>query len=439
MTIDCPFPFSSFTISDNGSGFLLSALLKVGFAPYSSRKTAPNAGNGLFWLSKNAHIKIASRTHLSRSSKVKYLSFDNIGMVKDEMEDDTSIGSVVEVTNLFKNSPVRARYLQANSALQRRSISKLLLEKSACYPYVTFSWFVDDSKTTFEAVKGTSFDRLSSIFSQFNSALLWLSIDFSYRSYHIHGYILSPCTQNTSIHLTSTNRLLFFNHHRVSCPELFGVIDACWLQTLSYSSATFKAKSKCSVFFIDVEGQGDTFEVLRSLDSTSSVLRLHDSKTFLKLFKEYLQSLMPPSTPINCTGDPQTSPEISRNPLVAKSEMFSTVCSLSPVNSSIEPTSADVLELWHSRKEFRSFERFCEFPRLQSTESSVDDITVLSRLIVVGQADLKFIIALDPSNGSLIALDQHAVRHNSEHFILNYQCSNPFSTVFSLINSLLSY
>lgn len=413
ISIECHSPFTSFSISDDGPGFALHSLMRIGKTPFTTKMEENRAGKGLFFLSKVASIKIASRSSLSGRRKLKRLHIDGSSTLEDDLEENSPIGSAVDVSALFQNSPIRARHLSTNFKLQGSSISKLLLEKAAIYSNTSFSWCIDGVSTKLKSSEDSPFVRLSSLFSQFDPTLPWVTIDEKLSDFHINGIFISPFTLSLDKIKAGSARLLYFNRQLVSSPELFALIDAAWSTAVPYYHPDTKLLKRIPVVFISFEGAGKGFEVIRSLSSPTSLLRCPPSSPLFSSLQALIDKKFK-SLRLN-SADPTSEVDSSPHHL---STYQATVLPLpmNVIHPILESPAIPLPDKWKTMNETRLFSRSSAPARGPQSEVASYSNS-LGGLQVIGQSDSKFIIAIDRQSKELVAFDQHAVRHSISNLI----------------------
>lgn len=416
-------PFSSFSVEDDGVGIGLSTLLSIGFESKTLANRDYKLGKSLFWLSKVSLVKITSCSPLSGKFKSKRFGYDYIGDVVDEPIATISKGSLVEVQELFEISPVRKKHFLTSTAAQEQSIVKMLLETAASHPSVSFHWEIGGLTSQLSS-KSSIFGRLAEIFSSFDSSLPWINIDLNGPRYSLTGVILSPKVNYEAIVGKVASRLMFFNRKRVSCPELFVAIDSSWIYYASLRNPSLNSLKRCPVFYLSIEGDTDEFEIFRSFNSSTSQLHCHNLSSIQGNFKSYFDEIFGTNT-IEKVSRRHLEKKKNESRFIAPSERVNRVfVGQSELNQSLAQEHPSLQELWSERRENRTFSLKTSFSSIRPSIKEVRSSSDLNGLKIIGQAEKKFILALDPS-GTLVAFDQHAVHERIRFEHLLRIISNP--------------
>lgn len=380
--------------------------MKIGNGPVTTKKAPYNRGFGLFGLSRVAHLSIVSRSPLTGLFKEKRLSFDGKSTLGDAIPLEDEETTRVVATELFGNCPVRQRFLATAFASQHRSIVQLLTRIAASHHTVHFIFSIDDDPPISLSPQ-EQFDRLHLLFADaFSPRFDWLSIDFNSADMYMHGFVISPNSFHSVASRSNPARLLFCRERDISSPELVSSIDSIW-RSFFVSKIEDKRLKHYPIFFLDIGGPHEQFELFRGVDASTSLLLHHNKMSAVtKNLRTYLHQIMFQSRPnLALTRSEDNS-----------SGIFLSDASLEfqpPQSSSNEPQSESIMstsEIWDSIMRKPAFQHRrvpdilpCRVPRL-----SVPQQCTLQDLKVIGQVDSKFIVGVT-REGVLCAFDQHAV------------------------------
>jgi DNA mismatch repair ATPase MutL len=421
LEVICLPPYTGFTLSDNGCGIGINTLMRIGSLPVTTKRGAESRGNGLFLLSKVSNLSITSRSPISGFFKRKTLFMDGTSSLESVFLNNVEYTTLLEVTDLFANFPVRFKHCALNPGLQYRSIAHLMTSFAASHPTATFRFKIgDDPSVTLSPT--TQFLRLNQLFSEFFSQdLPWQPIELSTSKVSINGIILSPSSLFSIPKKISNARLTFFRKRLVASPEIASILDTTWTHFSSYRPPVSKFQKQYPIYYIEIDGN---FEAFRGNDSTTSLLRCNDFKSISKLVQEYLHQLFSESltfkhTPTQQDENNEFSPQA-----------FSPIHHIYPskpnqFREELVSEAKAVKEMWQTRKIKKTLAPskpnesipLCRLPRNPFPSPSSTSI-----LTVIGQVDKKFILAITASK-VLYAFDQHAVheRIRFEFFLRKIQ------------------
>lgn len=405
LRVTCNLSSSSLSVCDNGSGFGLNALLKLGNGPVTTKQNPNNRGLGLFGLSRVSKISIVSRSPLTGLFKEKTISFGDNMELKDVKELENGETTRVTATELFANCPVRQRFLASSFASQHRSIIQFVTQIAAFNHLVHFSFSIDGDPP-FVLPPEDKFDRLRSLFADaFSLDFDWIPVDFKSTELCIHGIIISPYSFHSVPSRSNAARLLFCRERCVSSPEITSTIDTTWLSFFVEKEVN-RSNKHYPTYFLEATGPQDAIELFRGIDISTLLLHHTAFPAAIKNLREYLHLLFTKHALKPETEHRETAPEFSAETTVSAVSQLHCMES----NDHQSEYSMTTSEIWKSVARTEVLQHRsrmeilpCRLPRL-----SVPNPHNLLGIRVIGQVDSKFIVGVS-RDGVLCAFDQHAV------------------------------
>lgn len=186
----------SMKIIDNGTGIEKSEIPKV-LLPHSTSKI-----NSIEDLSKIGTLgfrgeALASISAVSDIIITTKTIDDELGTMLTQIQDlpikieecGASTGTTVEVLNLFKNIPARAKFLKKPKS-EEQEITNLVARYILANPNISFKYMADN-KLIYQSYGRGKQDSIFSIYGKETISNL-IAIDRKFKDIHIHGYIGKP-------------------------------------------------------------------------------------------------------------------------------------------------------------------------------------------------------------------------------------------------------
>lgn len=121
------------------------------------------------------------------------------GRIKEVKSCGMAEGTVVTVRNLFFNTPARLKFMKS-SETEAGHVGDLLTRLAISRPDVRFT-YVNDGKTVFRALNGTTRDRVVSLLGNALASSLY-QVDFATDGVKVSGLAARPdCSRSTASHL----------------------------------------------------------------------------------------------------------------------------------------------------------------------------------------------------------------------------------------------
>jgi len=406
ILVNCHLPSSTFTVSDNGCGFSLTTMLKIGNGPWTTKQNPSNRGIGLFSLGRVAKLSITSISPLTGLYKEKVISFDGTMDVNDAKALDGGYTTRVTVTELFGNCPVRQRFLEGSLASQQASIVQFMTQIAAAHHTVHFSLSMNGVQTLTLAAEDV-FGRLSSLFSDsFTRAVDWIPIDFISQKLHLNGFVVSPHANHCVSSRSNAARLLFCRARVISSPELTSTIDSIWL-SYYVSKLEEKHKKRYPIFFLEVGGPQDEIQLFRGVDVSTLVLYHTGLSSSLKNLRIYLNHTFSQLSTRTATEDEKQCLTLAAS---SSGSSDPSTSSVEPIGEESDASTLSVVDIWEGRPRANPLQRRAglEIPACRLPRNSFPDPQSLAKMRVIGQVNSNFILCLSRAN-VLCAFDQHAV------------------------------
>ena len=183
-------------VVDDGGG-ITAGDLPLAFASHATSKlmddedlfrisTMGFRGEALASIGSVSHARILSRT---AESDAAYEIFNRSGSISDPQAAAGNIGTVVEVRNLFFNTPARRKFIKG-SATEFGHISETLLRLALPYPQIAFK-LSHNGRTALDLPKAAAEDRLLAAWPD-DFRELRLPVDFRDAEIRLRGMIGLP-------------------------------------------------------------------------------------------------------------------------------------------------------------------------------------------------------------------------------------------------------
>jgi DNA mismatch repair protein MutL len=183
-------------VVDDGGG-ILAGDLPLAFASHATSKLTDDEdlfristmgfrGEALASIGSVSHARILSRT---ADSEAAYEILNRGGSISDPQAAAGNIGTVVEVRNLFFNTPARRKFIKG-TATEFGHISETLLRLSLPYPRIAFK-LIHNGRTSLDLPIATAEERLLAAWPD-DFRELRLPVDFRDAEIRLHGMIGLP-------------------------------------------------------------------------------------------------------------------------------------------------------------------------------------------------------------------------------------------------------
>lgn len=184
------------TVIDNGSG-IDSDDLDLVFAPHATSKISDVndldriasygfRGEALASIASVSNITLKTRTN---STDTGYLCTYNGVKLEKKSITSCNIGTTIVVSNLFYNTPARAKYLKQPKS-EEKQITALVTKFVLSNPYIKFNYYIDNNEKIISQGKGL-LSALDCVYSNSITREL-IKVDYDNNGYSIKGYIGNP-------------------------------------------------------------------------------------------------------------------------------------------------------------------------------------------------------------------------------------------------------
>lgn len=184
------------SISDNGIG-MAQEDLRPAFLPHATSKiknvadldniaTLGFRGEALASIASVAIVEMQSKQ--TDSVCGNYIKLEG-GTIKEEKPVNMADGTVITVSNLFFNTPARAKFLKKSKS-EEHDISKLIIDLILANPNIAISYSAD-GKLIFNSTGRGLEDAVYSVYSKEITNNL-LKVKYNDNGYRINGYISAP-------------------------------------------------------------------------------------------------------------------------------------------------------------------------------------------------------------------------------------------------------
>ena len=362
-------------ISDNGSGINSedSPLVFERFATSKVRNkddlmqisTLGFRGEALFSIAAVSEIEMITKTI---SDKLATQIFVDQGKINSISYTASVVGTMICVSNLFKNFPARKKFMKTPRS-EAAKITSLVQQFILSHPGISFELIQNNSKKFFSVGNGDLRDAVSSVYGDETSSEMLEIISDSNQEIKITGLIGSVFQ-----HRQNRNGIsLYINGRMVQNRSLSFSLEQAYHDHIP--------NKKFPIGVINIQVPFDEIDV-----------NIHPAKTEVRLINEnQIFSLLQRSVRKTLNSDS----------LVKRVPVFQNNTSLSTQNS-------DPSEFWPIPKSndnnLNYFENISSTNDLRGSESSLKEI--LDSLLVIGQISLTYIVC--EGNNGLYLVDQHA-------------------------------
>lgn len=362
-------------ISDNGSGINSedSPLVFERFATSKVRNkddlmqisTLGFRGEALFSIAAVSEIEMITKTI---SDKLATQIFVDQGKINSISYTASVVGTMICVSNLFKNFPARKKFMKTPRS-EAGKITSLVQQFILSHPGISFELIQNNSKKFFSVGNGDLRDAVSSVYGDETSSEMLEIISDPNQEIKITGLIGSVFQ-----HRQNRNGIsLYINGRIVQNRSLSFSLEQAYHDHIP--------NKKFPIGVINIQVPFDEIDV-----------NIHPAKTEVRLINEnQIFSLLQRSVRKTLNSDS----------LVKRVPVFQNNTSLSTQNS-------DPSEFWPIPKSndnnLNYFENISSTNDLRGSESSLKEI--LDSLLVIGQISLTYIVC--EGNNGLYLVDQHA-------------------------------
>tara|TARA_B100000945_G_scaffold66898_3_gene50282 strand:- start:41359 stop:43092 length:1734 start_codon:yes stop_codon:yes gene_type:complete len=362
-------------ISDNGSGINSedSPLVFERFATSKVRNkddlmhisTLGFRGEALFSIAAVSEIEMITKTI---SDKLATQIFVDQGKINSISYTASVVGTMICVSNLFKNFPARKKFMKTPRS-EAGKITSLVQQFILSHPGISFELIQNNSKKFFSVGNGDLRDAVSSVYGDETSSEMLEIISDPNQEIKITGLIGSVFQ-----HRQNRNGIsLYINGRMVQNRSLSFSLEQAYHDHIP--------NKKFPIGVINIQVPFDEIDV-----------NIHPAKTEVRLINEnQIFSLLQRSV----------RKTLNSYSLVKRVPVFQNNISLSTQNS-------DPSEFWPIPKSndnnLNYFENISSTNDLRGSESSLKEI--LDSLLVIGQISLTYIVC--EGNNGLYLVDQHA-------------------------------
>ncbi len=362
-------------ISDNGSGINSedSPLVFERFATSKVRNkddlmqisTLGFRGEALFSIAAVSEIEMITKTI---SDKLATQIFVDQGKINSISYTASVVGTMICVSNLFKNFPARKKFMKTPRS-EAGKITSLVQQFILSHPGISFELIQNNSKKFFSVGNGDLRDAVSSVYGDETSSEMLEIISDPNQEIKITGLIGSVFQ-----HRQNRNGIsLYINGRMVQNRSLSFSLEQAYHDHIP--------NKKFPIGVINIQVPFDEIDV-----------NIHPAKTEVRLINEnQIFSLLQRSVRKTLNSDS----------LVKRVPVFQNNTSLSTQNS-------DPSEFWpipkSNENNLNYFENISSTNDLRGSESSLKEI--LDSLLVIGQISLTYIVC--EGNNGLYLVDQHA-------------------------------
>ena len=362
-------------ISDNGSGINSedSPLVFERFATSKVRNkddlmqisTLGFRGEALFSIAAVSEIEMITKTI---SDKLATQIFVDQGKINSISYTASVVGTMICVSNLFKNFPARKKFMKTPRS-EAGKITSLVQQFILSHPGISFELIQNNSKKFFSVGNGDLRDAVSSVYGDETSSEMLEIISDSNQEIKITGLIGSVFQ-----HRQNRNGIsLYINGRMVQNRSLSFSLEQAYHDHIP--------NKKFPIGVINIQVPFDEIDV-----------NIHPAKTEVRLINEnQIFSLLQRTVRKTLNSDS----------LVKRVPVFQNNISLSTQHS-------DPSEFWPIPKSndnnLNYFENISSTNDLRGSESSLKEI--LDSLLVIGQISLTYIVC--EGNNGLYLVDQHA-------------------------------
>ena len=244
---------NNITISDNGCGIDKEDLVTA-FLPHATSKikdekdleeilTLGFRGEALASISAVSRVRLSSKTQEAQSGYAISVNGGEFGPIKEVAR---SQGTTISCSNLFFNTPVRAKFLRKPKT-EESEITNIVERFMLAHNEIAFQYYVD-GKQVYNTVACSKEDVIYSIYGKDVYDNL-IKVDTEENGYRVSGFITKPCISKSN----RTYQTLFVNGRTV---ENY-LISSCVTNVYS----TFLMKGRFPVYVLAIDVPADCVDV----------------------------------------------------------------------------------------------------------------------------------------------------------------------------------
>ena len=244
---------NNITISDNGCGIDKEDLVTA-FLPHATSKikdekdleeilTLGFRGEALASISAVSRVRLSSKTKDAQSGYSISVNGGEFGPIKEVAR---SQGTTISCSNLFFNTPVRAKFLRKPKT-EEAEITNVVERFMLAHNEIAFQYYVD-GKQVYNTVACSREDVIYSIYGKDVYDNL-IKVDTEENGYRVSGFITKPCISKSN----RTYQTLFVNGRTVE--NYF--ISSCVTNVYS----TFLMKGRFPVYVLSIDVPADCVDV----------------------------------------------------------------------------------------------------------------------------------------------------------------------------------
>lgn len=203
------------------------------------------------------------------------------GKIKEVKDAGSAAGTVVEVNDLFYNTPARLKFLKSvNTELSY--INTIINQEALAHPRIHFKLMHNNRLLLNAPPLRDDLDRLAVLFGK-ERVKEMIKIEARYNSLELNGYISSPSTSRTS----RGYQYLFVNSRPIK--------DRMITHAVYEAYKTFISKDRNPVFFLFLEVRSDTIDV--NVHPSKMEVRFKNQREIHEFIKEIVRTHLMNSKP----------------------------------------------------------------------------------------------------------------------------------------------
>ncbi len=273
---------SKIVVADNGCGiekedittaFLPHATSKVEkISDLDSIQTLGFRGEALASISSVCQIFLSSKTLESETGYSIAVDGGNFSKVEEIARNN---GTTMEISNLFFNTPVRAKFLK-KPKLEEAQVTSIMQKFMLAHPEIAFEYIVDGSQI-YSCPREELKDRIYAIYGREIYENL-IEIDHSENDLRVKGYIVGPKVSKSN----RTYQTLFVNSRYV---ENFMISQA-----VSNVFSAFLMKGKFPIYVLNIEVPHSNVDV--NIHPTKKEVKFENSNQIFGMIKRVTENAL---------------------------------------------------------------------------------------------------------------------------------------------------
>ncbi|MDX9917670.1 MAG: DNA mismatch repair endonuclease MutL [Gudongella sp.] len=400
-------------VTDNGSGMSMEDLL-IAFDRHTTSKletvddlqninTLGFRGEALSSIAAVSRVEVMTRAGFNNSGLQAVV--EN-GVVSDIVSAGTPVGTTMIVRNLFKDVPVRLKFLKSNSS-EDGSIGDILLKLAIGNPSVSFKYIRDNKIVFTTAGKG---DVLNNIFQLLGKEVATglIPIEIMAEDLKVHGYI-----SNNNLYRGNRNHQYMFVNGRY-------VVDYRLSRLIESQYSTMIPINRYPVFILFIEMTPAQMDV--NIHPTKQEIRFSQESSIYSAvengFKDYFKELL-------------RVPEVREREPVKREEAVPSLWDLSR-ETTIEWTEKSLIPEETDRVDLV----VKDFTKQEYQAETIDDFN-FTHLRPAGIIFNTYILAEDSLGQSMCLIDQHAAHERIMYERLKKDYANESIAVQQLLEPLV--